>query len=128
MNRLFFLVALGIESLLLSSCDEDENLPDPVDSSYYYPPLTGTIWETVSPRDLGWNEAKLGELIGYVESNNSSAFIILYKGKIVTENYWKGFTVSSSERIFSASKSIAGFLSGLAAEQGKINLDKKVSD
>jgi CubicO group peptidase (beta-lactamase class C family) len=128
MNRLFFLVVLGIVSLLISSCDEDENLPDPVDSAYYYPPLSGTAWETVNPRDLGWNESKLGELINYVESNNSSAFIILYKGKIVTETYWKGFGINSSERIFSASKSIAGFLSGLAAEQGKIDLDKKVSD
>jgi CubicO group peptidase (beta-lactamase class C family) len=110
---------------LLFSCEKDT--PAPVAATYYYPPATGSAWETVDPADLGWNVNKLNEAIEFVEANNSTAFIILYKGRIVTERYWLGSTPSSSRRIFSSTKSIAGFLIGLAQEQGKLDITKKVS-
>jgi CubicO group peptidase (beta-lactamase class C family) len=116
-------------ALLLGACNKDAPGPTPPPvSGYYYPPLSGTTWETVSAADLGWDQSKLNDLISYVDSNNSAAFIILYKGRIVTENYWRGFSATSSAKIFSASKSIAAFLTGLAEEQGKLDINKPVND
>jgi len=43
----------------------------------------------------------------------------------VLEKYWLGYEVNTSSRIFSASKSIAGFLTGMAQEQGKIDISKR---
>ena len=115
--------------IFLISCNKNDEDPAPaIPANYYYPPLTGDAWETIDPADLGWDVNKLNETIDYVASNNSDALIILYKGRIVTERYWNGFTATSSKRIFSASKSIAGFLTGLAAEQGKLEINKKVND
>lgn len=99
----------------------------PLPTTIYYPPLTGSEWDTISPKKLGWDEAKLNELINFVGDNNSTAFIILWKGRIVTEKYWRGSEASTSYKIFSASKSIAAFLTGLAQEQGKLNINDKVS-
>jgi len=127
-NR-FLLIALVFETTLILSCGEDNPSPTTPNalSTYYYPSVTDTAWETVSPTDLGWDVTKLNEAVDYIEANNSTALIILYKGKIVTEKYWLGYTSISSSRIFSASKSIAGFLTGLAQEQGKVDITKKVN-
>lgn len=122
------LTLLALSAFFLSCSKDSEPDPPATGDTYYYPPLTGTTWETISPEELGWDTAKLDELSSYVESNNSSAFIILHKGKIVLEKYWLGTSATSSFRIFSASKSIAAFLTGVAEEQGKLQLDDAVSD
>lgn len=109
------------------SCKKDNPNPT-IPITYYYPPLTGSNWETISPKTLGWDEAKLNDLIKYVDENNSTAFIILYKGRIVTEKYFRGFNMNTSARIFSATKSMGAFLIGLAQEQGNIDINKKVTD
>jgi CubicO group peptidase (beta-lactamase class C family) len=123
----FLVIVLFSAGFILSACKKNNPSPTPTPTSYYYPPLTGNSWETISPASLGWNTGKLNELIEYVRTNNSTAFIILYKGRIVSENYWNGFTATSSERIFSSTKSIGAFLIGLAQEQGKLNINEKVS-
>ncbi|MEX1201806.1 MAG: serine hydrolase [Ferruginibacter sp.] len=129
MNNCIVVSFLLLSSLLFSACKKSvlPVSPAPVATNYYYPPLTGSAWETITPPTLGWNTTKLNELIEYVRTNNSTSFIILYKGRIVSENYWNGFTASSSERIFSSTKSIGAFLIGLAQEQGKLNINEKVS-
>jgi CubicO group peptidase (beta-lactamase class C family) len=128
-NRFYSATAI-VCLLFVFSCTKEKTVETPADpmASYYYPPLTGSTWETTSPAELGWDVNKLNDLLSYVDSNNSTAFIILYKGKIVTEKYWRSFNSTSSARIFSASKSIAGFLTALAQEQGKLDISKKVSD
>lgn len=122
--NLIFLLFLVVT---LSACKKD-NPPTTIPTTTYYPPLTGSKWETISAQTLGWDEAKLNDLINYVDENNSTAFIILYKGRIVTEKYFRGFNASSSARIFSSTKSIGAFMIGLAQEQGKLDINKKVTD
>ncbi len=128
-NRFYYAVAILFVVTLFSCAKADPiDIPVAPAAGYYYPPLTGSTWETTNPIELGWDTAKLNNLIRYVDSNNSTAFIILYKGKIVTEKYWRTFSSTSSARIFSATKSIGAFLTGLAQEQGKLDITKKVSD
>lgn len=133
MNIRILISFLFFASLVFAGCEKNNPTPTPtptptpIPSTYYYPPLTGSDWETISPTTLGWNTNKLNELLEYVRTNNSTAFIILYKGRIVSENYWNGFSASTSQRIFSSTKSIGAFLIGLAQEQGKLNINEKVS-
>lgn len=121
------LIALLFSTSFVISCTKDALPPAALPSGYYYPQLKGNAWETVSPKDLGWDVNALNEVISYVDENNSTALIILYKGRIVTENYFRQSTSSSSSRIFSATKSIGAFLIGLAQEQGVIDINNKVS-
>ena len=107
------------------SCKKNTEPPAQDAGTYYYPPLTGNTWDTISPSTLGWDAGKLNELLDYVGENNSSSFIILHKGKIVVEKYWIG-NARTSAKIFSATKSMAAFLVGLAQEQGKLDIRKEV--
>ena len=50
----------------------------------YFPPNTGNTWATTTPAELGWCEDQIPELLTFLESNNTKAFIVLKNGKIVT--------------------------------------------
>ena len=54
----------------------------------YFPPIDGK-WETVSLEENGWNAAKLGMAMEYAGQQNSSGVVILYRGRILAEQYWK---------------------------------------
>lgn len=88
----------------------------------YFPPTTGTVWDTVSPASLGWCQDKVDSLINYIGNTNGKAFIVLKNGKIVIEKYYGTFTQDSAWYWASAGKSLTAFLIGLAQEQGYLNI------
>jgi CubicO group peptidase (beta-lactamase class C family) len=99
----------------------------PVDNSIYFPPLSGSDWDTKSALSLGWNETELNNLYTYLQSKNTKAFLILQNGKIVSERYFGTFTVDSNWYWASAGKTLTAFLTGLAQEQGILNINNKTS-
>ena len=47
-------------AIAFQSCKKTETtipIPEPTPDNYYYPPLTGDVWETKNPVSIGWNEA-----------------------------------------------------------------------
>ncbi|MFN3445027.1 MAG: serine hydrolase [Bacteroidia bacterium] len=93
----------------------------------YFPPITGNTWETVSPQSLGWNTARLDSLHDLLERKNTKAFIVLKNGRIVIEDYFDSFTQDSAWYWASAGKSLTGFLTGMAQDQGIVNINDSVS-
>lgn len=93
----------------------------------YFPPITGNAWETLSPESLNWCPDSLQALIDYVGNNNSKAFIILKDGKIVTENYYDGFTATDSWYWASAGKTVTAFLVGMAQQEGLLDINEPSS-
>ena len=89
----------------------------------YFPPLSGSNWDTLSNQELGWCNDSLQSLIDYVGDNNSKAFIILKDGKIALEKYYGTFTKDSLWFWASAGKSLTSFLVGLAQEEGLLSID-----
>lgn len=94
----------------------------------YFPPLTGTTWQTITPAELGWCEDSIPALIDYVGENNSKAFLLLKDGKMVIENYYGTFTRDSLWYWASAGKSLTGFMVGMAQEQGLLNINNPSSN
>ena len=116
-------------SLVLPACQKQTaTTPILTFNSLYFPPAAGLTWETADAKELGWDVAKLNEAIDFVGNSNSTAFIILYKGRIVTEKYWKGWTPSNVQAIASASKSVSALMTGIAQENGLLDINKKVGD
>jgi len=113
-------------------------------SSLYFPPAKG-IWETVSLDESGWNIAKLNTAMNYAGEQNSSGVVILFRGRILAEQYWKLKSAEderslykymlvkstsdgrSIEDVASVQKSVVSFLAAIAREQGKLDLDHTVS-
>ena len=95
--------------------------------NYYFPPTTGTTWETVTPQSLGWCTDKTDSLYNYLESTNSKAFIVLKNGRIVLEKYFGTFTRDSSWYWASAGKTLTGFTVGIAQQEGFLKIQDTTS-
>lgn len=130
MKRLFYILVL---TLLVSCSSSDDANNDNVDNNptpeeLYFPPLNSDTWETVSPAELGWNEDQIQPLIDYLEDKNTKGFMMLYNGKIVVENYLNNHTSTSAWYWASAGKTLTSTVSGIAQDEGLININNKVSD
>lgn len=94
---------------------------------YYFPPTTGTVWDTVSPNSLGWCTDKLDTVYKYLEEKNSKGFIILKGGKIAAEKYFSSFTKDSVWYWASVGKSLTSVLVGVAQQEGKLKIEDTAS-
>ena len=119
-----------LTALLLMSCSKDSSEPNPAPTpqeSMYFPPLTGTNWETKSITDLKWNQNAVQPLLDYLELKHSKSFIILVNGRIVMENYFNGHTASTNWYWASAGKTLTSALTGIAQQENLLNINDKVS-
>lgn len=113
MKKLFILFCLGFSMGL--------------NAQYYFPPNGGSQWDTLSDASLGWCSSERDTLLNYVRSVDSKSFIILYKGRMVVEEYMNGFSRDSIWYWASAGKSLMAFLIGMAQEDGLLNIGQKTS-
>ena len=107
------------------SCSKDN--PKPTET-IYFPPISGNNWETKSISTLGWNSAAVQPLLDYLALKNSKSFIILVNGRIVMENYFNGHDASKGWYWASAGKTLTTAVTGIAEQEGFININNKVSD
>ena len=91
--------------------------------SLYFPPVTGSTWDTISPATLGWCQPRIDSLYDFLESRNSKAFIVLKNGKIVLEKYFGTFTQDSLWYWASAGKTITALAIGIAQQEGLLNIN-----
>ncbi|MCB0399226.1 MAG: serine hydrolase [Winogradskyella sp.] len=123
------LVLFGLLTVLSCSNDNDPpSNPDPQIEDIYFPPINSDAWETKSITELGWNEDQLQPLLDFLEEKNTKSFMMLHNGKIVVEHYMNNHTSNSIWYWASAGKTLTTALSGIAQEEGYINIENKVSD
>lgn len=109
------------------SHDSSQTKTNP-NATAYFPPLTGTIWETQTIKNLGWNQDALQPLLDYLSIKNSKSFILLVNGRIVIEAYFNGHTDTTNWYWASAGKTLTSALIGIAEQEGYIKINNKVSD
>ncbi len=129
MAKLTFPLLLLFCSILIFSCKKQNATPQPVSltDTLYFPPVGSSEWQTITPASLGWNANELNNLYSYLDSEHTKAFIILKDGKMVVEKYFGTFTADSLWYWASAGKTLTAFLTGIAQQDGIINLDDKTS-
>lgn len=111
----------------LLSCGEDDEPVGP-DNTMFFPPVGGSEWQTVSPSALGWNENAIPELKEFLSEKNTLSFMILVNGRIVMEEYFDGHTAATAWEWNSAGKTLTTAATGLAQQQGLLDINDKVSD
>jgi CubicO group peptidase (beta-lactamase class C family) len=124
----YFLVIVIAFSLLNCSSKEEIVTSISAEESTYFPPINSNDWETKSPESLNWNTSNLNDLYTFLEDKNSKSFIILHKGKIVIEYYMNNHTETSSWYWASAGKTLTAAVTGIAQDNGFLNINNKVSD
>ncbi|WP_236634712.1 serine hydrolase domain-containing protein [Alteribacter lacisalsi] len=84
-----------------------------------------TTWEEYeSPEEAGWDEEKLQEARAYYNSLNSTAGMVIYKGKVLFQ--W-GDTAGTTNA-HSIRKSILSGMYGEYVENGTVDLDETLAD
>jgi CubicO group peptidase (beta-lactamase class C family) len=103
------------------------NFVDSNAQTIYFPPASPQDWDTLSPTTLNWCSNKIDSLYDFLEQKNTKGFIILKDGKIVLEKYFGTFTEDSLWYWASAGKTLTAFLTGIAQNQGVLNINQSVT-
>jgi len=93
----------------------------------YFPPKTGDTWDTISPASLNLCQSNIDSLYGFLEENNTKAFILLKDGKIVFEKYFGAHKQNSLWYWASAGKTITAFMVGIAQQEKYLSITEPVS-
>jgi CubicO group peptidase (beta-lactamase class C family) len=88
----------------------------------------GADWATADAASLGFDQAKLDAIAADAQAGGSNCLLVARKGKVVGEWYWNGTDGAASQEVFSATKSYASTLVGMAQEDGKLAITDKASD
>ena len=116
-------------------------------ATLYFPPTKGE-WARIDPAKVGWSPPKLKKLMDYAGKNKSSGVIILYRGRILAEQYWplnppeknpngqrnpyfhmrlgKDAKGRAIEDVASAQKSVTAMLVGIAQHKGLLKIEDHV--
>ncbi|MBM1106334.1 serine hydrolase [Aurantibacter crassamenti] len=122
---LFF---IGCSSDKMEPVEEKEIEETKISEEIYFPPIGSDEWETISPSELSWDESNTQLLIDFLEEKNTKSFIMLYNGKIVVEHYFNDYSATKPWYWASAGKTLTATVTGIAQDEGIIDINNKVSD
>jgi CubicO group peptidase (beta-lactamase class C family) len=91
-----------------------------------FPPAGGN-WATISPAALGWDTTALATALDWAGTQQSTAVLIAWRGRLVAERYWRGWTPTTDSIIASAGKSVLATVVGQLVSDGRLALDAPVS-
>ena len=109
--KLYFLITL----VLLLACDSA------VESEPNYP---NNNWTFANATDFGVDQIKIDSGVNLVSSGffpNMNAILLVKNGQIISEHYFRGRNATSQLPLYSAGKSKAAILVGIAYDQGLIS-------
>jgi CubicO group peptidase (beta-lactamase class C family) len=95
--------------------------------SIYFPPDNNADWERVAPESLGWDTARLDELLQWLGESETMAFVILKDGKLVVEQYYGLFNRDREWYWASAGKTVTAVLIGALQQQGLMDIHQPTS-
>ncbi len=123
-----FLKILFVLIIPILGCSKnDDETPPGTEEAMYFPSNTDAVWETKSISSLGWNESAVQPLKEFLSQKHTKSFMILVNGRIVMEEYFDGHTSASSWQWNSAGKTLVATTTGIAQQEGLLNINNKVS-
>ncbi len=115
--------------LIFIACKKNEtSRPVETPEAMYFPSKTDSVWEKKSISSLNWNVNALDSVRNFLIEKHSKSLMILVNGRIVVEEYYNGHDRNSSWQWNSAGKTLVSASTGIAQEEGYLNINNKVSD
>lgn len=101
--------------------------PTSPESSGWYFPGADAAWESVRPTEAGFDSAQLSAALDWAGDQSSAAVVVVWRGRIVMERYWQGWTTQTRGPYFSAGKTITAALTLDLVRNGDVALDVPTS-
>ncbi len=129
--------AVAAAVLLLAACSESSTEADSQPASTEASTTTtvaddlvfpGAEWDTVTAAEAGLDEAALDGLETFLGERGSNCMTVVRDGRLVAESYWNDTDPSSTQEMFSATKSMSSTVVGIAEEEGHLDIDQPASD
>ncbi len=123
MQKTLFTI-LMIASLIIPACSVEETHIDAPSPTYW--PTHG--WHTNTPEEQGFDSAKLAEGLQAMRGDgiNIHSLTIIRNDEMFLDAYFYPYDGGTYHEIASVTKSVITTLIGIAADQGKLNLDDKM--
>ena len=128
MKKLLGFILLCYSTIGCTHSDSDTPTDIPIAEAMYFPPIGSDAWATKDMDSLHWNPAKVQVLLDFLEEKHSRSFIILVNGRLVIEKYFNGHTATTPWYWASAGKTLTATVSGIAQQEGYLDINNKVSD
>ncbi|MDX6600608.1 MAG: hypothetical protein QOE87_4495 [Gaiellales bacterium] len=90
-------------------------------------PHPGAGWQTVTPAAAGLDAAKLAQIAARAKSGKSNCLVVVRDGKLAGEWYFRGTGPNTTQDVFSATKSVASTLVGIAQDEGDLRIGESAS-
>ena len=90
-------------------------------------PTPGAAWQKVAPASVGLDPAKLGQIAAQARAGNSNCLVVVRDGKLAGEWYFRGTGPNTAQDVFSATKSVASTLVGIAQDDGDLRIGDSAS-
>ena len=90
-------------------------------------PNPGGSWQKVSPASVGLSAAKLDQIAAQARTGKSNCLVVVRNGKLAGEWYFNGTGPNTTQQIWSATKSFASTLVGIAQDEGKLRIGDSAS-
>jgi CubicO group peptidase (beta-lactamase class C family) len=119
---------LAVALLTATACSADdrgETAPDGVPPTGLAP--GGVAWQKVAPDTVGLDPAELARLAGVAERGRSNCLVVVRDGKLAGEWYFQGTGQDTAQNVFSATKSVASILVGIAQDDGDLRIGDRAS-
>lgn len=126
-RKILFVFIMVVTVLGCSTDSENTDTSIPEDTTAYFPPLASDEWETITPKELDWDEDEIQPLLDYLKSKGTKAFLILKDGRMALEWYAEDFSKDSPWYWASAGKTLTSFTTGIAQEDGLLRITDKTS-
>ena len=87
----------------------------------------GAEWQKVAPAAVGLDAAKLNEIAAQARGGRSNCLVVVRDGKLAGEWYFRGTGPTTAQDVFSATKSVASTLVGIAQDDGDLRIGDRAA-
>jgi CubicO group peptidase (beta-lactamase class C family) len=87
----------------------------------------GGQWQKVSPASVGLDAAKLAQIAAVAKKGHSNCLVVVRHGKLAGEWYFDGTGPDTTQDVYSATKSFASTLVGIAQDNGDLRIGDRAS-
>jgi CubicO group peptidase (beta-lactamase class C family) len=119
-------LTLGLALAACSGDDARESAAPPNEApttTSTSPATPGDAWETVDAASVGLDAAKLAEIAAVAATGKSNCLVVARDGRLAGEWYFRGTTASTTQNVFSVTKSVSSTLVGIAQDDGDLDIE-----